>query len=103
MIATWIRGNGEIPLRDQDQTIAMALRAAGYRTAVIGKWGLGQPGTTGQPHSSTSRRSVRDTRTGLAGSLPRPWAPDSGAPVKAPRRVASQGRESAAATSCPYC
>src|SRR5438034_11398044 len=45
---TWIRGNGEIPLREQDLTIAMALRDAGYRTAVIGKWGLGRPGTTGQ-------------------------------------------------------
>jgi len=46
---TWIRGNGEIPLRDEDRTIAMALRDAGYRTAVIGKWGLGRPGTPGQP------------------------------------------------------
>jgi arylsulfatase A len=46
---TWIRGNGEIPLRDEDVTVAMALRDAGYRTAVIGKWGLGRPGTTGQP------------------------------------------------------
>jgi arylsulfatase A-like enzyme len=45
----WIRGNGEIPLRPQDVTIAMALREAGYRTAVIGKWGLGRPGTDGQP------------------------------------------------------
>ncbi len=27
----------------------MLLRDAGYRTAVIGKWGLGTPGTTGQP------------------------------------------------------
>ena len=45
----WIRGNGEIPLRDEDQTIAMALRTAGYRTAVIGKWGLGQPATPGRP------------------------------------------------------
>ncbi len=45
----WIRGNGEIPLRDQDVTVAMLLRDAGYRTAVIGKWGLGTPGTTGQP------------------------------------------------------
>jgi arylsulfatase A-like enzyme len=46
---TWIRGNGEIPLRTQDVTIAMLLRDAGYRTAVIGKWGLGRPGTPGQP------------------------------------------------------
>jgi arylsulfatase A len=45
----WIRGNGDIPLRAEDVTIAMLLRDAGYRTAVIGKWGLGTPGTTGQP------------------------------------------------------
>ena len=45
----WIRGNGEIPMRDEDVTVAMALKEAGYRTAVIGKWGLGRPGTTGQP------------------------------------------------------
>jgi len=43
-----IRGNGEIPLPAEDVTVAMALRDAGYRTAVIGKWGLGRPGTTGQ-------------------------------------------------------
>jgi arylsulfatase A len=45
----WIRGNGEIPLRAEDITVAMALREAGYRTAVVGKWGLGRPGTDGQP------------------------------------------------------
>jgi arylsulfatase A-like enzyme len=45
----WIRGNADIPLRDEDVTVAKVLRGAGYRTAVIGKWGLGQPGTTGQP------------------------------------------------------
>ena len=45
----WIRGNGEFPLREEDVTVAMALRAAGYRTAVIGKWGLGKPGTGGDP------------------------------------------------------
>ena len=44
-----IRGNGEIALPGEDVTIAMALKAAGYRTAVIGKWGLGRPATTGQP------------------------------------------------------
>jgi arylsulfatase A len=44
-----IRGNGEFPLREEDRTVAMALRDAGYRTAVIGKWGLCRPGTTGQP------------------------------------------------------
>jgi N-sulfoglucosamine sulfohydrolase len=50
----WIRGNGRLPegdtpLRDEDVTVAEVLRAAGYRTAVIGKWGLGQPDSTGQP------------------------------------------------------
>ena len=45
----WIRGNGEIPLRDEDVTIAEVLRRAGYRTAVVGKWGLGTPGTSGLP------------------------------------------------------
>jgi arylsulfatase A-like enzyme len=45
----WIRGNGEVPLRPEDVTVAMSLRDAGYRTAVIGKWGLGRPGTGGAP------------------------------------------------------
>ena len=45
----WIRGNGDIPLREEDVTVAEVLKAAGYRTAVIGKWGLGVPGTSGQP------------------------------------------------------
>jgi arylsulfatase A len=50
----WIRGNGgmpggDVPLRLEDVTLAEVLRDAGYRTAVIGKWGLGQPGSTGQP------------------------------------------------------
>ncbi len=51
----WIRGNGRLaeggdfPLRPEDVTVAEVLREAGYRTAVIGKWGLGQPGTTGMP------------------------------------------------------
>lgn len=50
----WIRGNGgmpegDVPLRLADVTLAEVLRDAGYRTAVIGKWGLGQPGSTGQP------------------------------------------------------
>jgi len=46
----WIRGNGEISLRDEDVTVAQVLQKAGYRTAVIGKWGLGPPGTAGMPN-----------------------------------------------------
>jgi arylsulfatase A len=45
----WVRGNGEFSLRDEDRTVAMLLHDEGYRTAVIGKWGLGRPGLPGQP------------------------------------------------------
>jgi arylsulfatase A len=45
-----IRGNGEIALRPEDVTIAEVLKTAGYRTAVVGKWGLGIPGSTGEPN-----------------------------------------------------
>src|SRR4026207_1556189 len=31
----WIRGNGEIPLRAGDRRVAMGLRGAGYRGAVV--------------------------------------------------------------------
>ena len=44
-----IRGNGEIPLEDGDLTLPEQLRTQGYRTALIGKWGLGFEGTPGLP------------------------------------------------------
>lgn len=44
-----IRGNGEYPLRPEDVTVAEVLKEAGYRTAVVGKWGLGTEKTTGRP------------------------------------------------------
>ncbi len=44
-----IRGNGEIPLEDDDRTMPEVLKAAGYRTALVGKWGLGFEGTPGLP------------------------------------------------------
>ena len=37
-------------LRAEDVTVAELLKAAGYRTAVIGKWGLGLPGDEGVPN-----------------------------------------------------
>lgn len=45
-----IRGNARVPLLDEDVTVAEVLRGAGYRTGIIGKWGLGEPETTGIPN-----------------------------------------------------
>src|SRR5690606_22794330 len=43
-------GAGPQMLRDEDITVADVLRQAGYRTALIGKWGLGMPGDEGVPN-----------------------------------------------------
>lgn len=53
---TRVRGNGGgntsggQTLRDEDVTVAEVLHQAGYTTALIGKWGLGEPPTSGAPH-----------------------------------------------------
>ena len=44
-----IRGNASVPLRPQDVTVAEILKGAGYATGLIGKWGLGEAGSTGVP------------------------------------------------------
>ena len=45
-----VRGNDRVPLEPQDITVANLLKQAGYSTALIGKWGLGEPETTGIPN-----------------------------------------------------
>ena len=45
-----IRGNALAPLRPEDACVAQALGAAGYRTGLFGKWGLGEAGSTGTPN-----------------------------------------------------
>lgn len=51
-----VRGNGgggsprhNVPLAPDDPCVAELLRKAGYATALIGKWGLGEAGSTGLP------------------------------------------------------
>jgi arylsulfatase A-like enzyme len=46
----FIRGNSDLALRAADVTIAETLQGAGYYTALIGKWGLGNEGSTGVPN-----------------------------------------------------
>lgn len=42
--------SGRIPLRKEDFTVAELLQRAGYRTALVGKWGLGEAGSPGIPN-----------------------------------------------------
>lgn len=42
---------GQLPVPDSTITVAKILKKAGYRTALVGKWGLGAPMTTGVPNN----------------------------------------------------
>jgi len=50
-----IRGNkqvqpaGQMPLSEESIAVAELVKEAGYKTALIGKWGLGIEGTSGEP------------------------------------------------------
>lgn len=54
---TYIRGNravwpyGQEPIPDSVVTMAEVLNGAGYRTGLIGKWGLGGPDSPGHPNN----------------------------------------------------
>lgn len=42
-------GAGQLPLPESTTTVAEVLKSAGYSTACMGKWGMGQFDTTGSP------------------------------------------------------
>ena len=44
-----IKPMGQMPLKPNTQTVARLLQHGGYATALIGKWGLGGPDSTGAP------------------------------------------------------
>lgn len=52
----WVRGNAGAAnpdpqtLRPEDVTVAELFKAVGYRTALAGKWGLGELGSAGHPN-----------------------------------------------------
>ncbi|HYP06800.1 MAG TPA: arylsulfatase [Bryobacteraceae bacterium] len=45
-----IRGNARVDLLPEDLTVPEVMKKAGYRTALIGKWGLGTAGKSGVPN-----------------------------------------------------
>lgn len=45
-----VGGQRRVPLEPEDVTVAMLLKQAGYATGITGKWGLGEPDTTGIPN-----------------------------------------------------
>jgi len=53
---TYVRGNkeiqpmGQLPLPPETVTLPRVLKRAGYTTALIGKWGLGGPDSSGTPN-----------------------------------------------------
>ncbi len=48
--SNWASNNYDKPIPNETFTVAEMFKNAGYTTACIGKWGLGGPGTSGDPN-----------------------------------------------------
>jgi len=48
-IGEWDSYRGQLPLPEGTVTIASVLKGNGYKTGCFGKWGLGEPGSSGDP------------------------------------------------------
>jgi arylsulfatase len=48
-IGAWETHRGQLPIREDDTTIAEVLKQRGYTTGAFGKWGLGEVGSSGDP------------------------------------------------------
>ena len=44
-----VRSNGDGNLKDSDVTVGEVLQGAGYKTGAMGKWGIGEAGSSGMP------------------------------------------------------
>jgi arylsulfatase len=45
-----VQSDGQVPIPDATRTVAEALKERGYATGAFGKWGLGPPGSEGDPN-----------------------------------------------------
>lgn len=48
-IGEWDSHQGQLPMPEEEVTIAEILKKKGYATGAFGKWGIGQPGSEGDP------------------------------------------------------
>ena len=48
---TSLRGNRGLALNAEEVTLSQTIRGAGYRVTGVGRWGMGGPGTSGEPRA----------------------------------------------------